>query len=95
MSQQQQREVSYNDDEQENDEYTGKIIKFTEDEVVYIENILVTLREAIPNDMGENSEILEKIVMCEQIISARMSSGDEGGDNDAIGMGNSGGGGQG
>jgi hypothetical protein len=44
--------------------------------------------------MGENSEILEKVVMCEQILSARMSSGEEGG-GDAIGMGNSGGGGQG
>jgi hypothetical protein len=90
----QQQEVSYNDDEQENDEYTGKIIKFTEDEVVYIENILVTLREAIPNDMGENSEILEKIVTAEQIITARLDSGEEGG-GDSIGMGNSGSSGQG
>jgi hypothetical protein len=92
MSQQQQ-EVSYEREEQEEEEYTGKIIKFTEDEVVYIENILVTLREAIPNDMGENSEILEKIVTAEQIITARLDSGEEAGDS--IGMGNSGGSGQG
>ena len=89
---QEQQEQQRPPQQEEEEEYTGKIIKFTEDEVVYIENILVTLREAIPNDMGENSEILEKIVTAEQIIEARMSSGEE---DDSIGMGNSGSSGQG
>jgi hypothetical protein len=89
--QQQEQEAPFQSEKEE--EYSGKIIKFTEDEVVYIENILVTLREAIPNDMGENSEILEKIVTAEQIITARLDSGEEAGDS--IGMGNSGGSGQG
>jgi hypothetical protein len=91
--QRQEQQEQQRPPQQQEEEYTGKIIKFTEDEVVYIENILVTLREAIPNDMGENSEILEKIVTAEQIITARLDSGEEAGDS--IGMGNSGGTGQG
>lgn len=46
---------------------------FTQDEVVFIENVLVEIRNILPNDMmGENTEILEKIVLAEQIIGSRL-----------------------
>ena len=54
----------------------GPLYKFTQDETVFIENILVELRSRISNDMGENTEILEKIVLAEQILGARLNPSD-------------------
>lgn len=54
----------------------GPLYKFTQDETVFIENILVELRSRISNDMGENTEILEKIVLAEQILGARLDPSD-------------------
>lgn len=52
----------------------AQMLKFTNDEVVFIENVLVKLEDLIPNDMNENQEILEMIVTCQQIISARLDN---------------------
>lgn len=50
----------------------GPTYILTQDEIVFIENVLVELRSLIPNDMGENMPIIEKIVLAEQIIGARL-----------------------
>lgn len=71
---------SYNNSNSSSDQQTattqqapiGPLYSFTQDEVVFIENVLVELRSLIPNDMGENQNILEKIVLAEQIIGARL-----------------------
>lgn len=56
------------------EEPEGKLLNFTEDEVVFIENVFVELETMIPNDQGENQEIMEKITTCQQIISARLDT---------------------
>lgn len=48
------------------------LLGFAQDEVVFIENVLVKLQDMIPNDQGENSEILEMILTALQIIGARL-----------------------
>jgi len=53
-------------------EPTGKVLKFTEDEVAFLENSIVTIKQMIPNEQGENQELMEMITTCEQIISARL-----------------------
>jgi len=58
--------------QQQQQEPEGKTLQFAEDEVVFIENVLVKLEDLIPNDQGENQEIMEMIVTAEQIISARL-----------------------
>lgn len=47
----------------------------SQDELIYIENVLVELRNLIPNDAGENTELLEKIVNAENIITAKLDGG--------------------
>ena len=59
-------------DQQQIDKEQGKTLSFTNDEVVFIENVLVKLEGMIPNEQGENSEILEMIVLAEQIIGSRL-----------------------
>lgn len=60
--------------QQQQQQGQGEHHVFFHDEVVFIENVLVELRSLIPNDQGENNEILEKIVMAEQILGARLDS---------------------
>ncbi|TVM02731.1 MAG: hypothetical protein CV087_08850 [Candidatus Brocadia sp. WS118] len=50
-------------------------IYVSQDELIYIENVLVELRNLIPNDAGENTELLEKIVNAENIITAKLDGG--------------------
>ena len=50
------------------------MLKFTKDEIIFIENVIVKLEDMVPNDMGENQEIMEMLTTCEQIISARLDS---------------------
>jgi hypothetical protein len=57
---------------QQEQEQERDMLKFTQDEIVFIENVLVKLEDMIPNDQGENQEILEMIVTCQQIIGARL-----------------------
>lgn len=49
-----------------------KLLGFAQDEVIFIENVLVKLQTMIPNEQGENSEILEMLVTAQQIVSARL-----------------------
>jgi len=58
--------------EPEREEPEGKVLKFSEDEVVFIENVLVKLETLIPNEQGENEELMEMITTAQQIISARL-----------------------
>ena len=50
----------------------GPTFTLTQDEIIFIENILVKVRDMLPNEMGENQQILEEIVLAEQIIGARL-----------------------
>ena len=45
---------------------------FDEQEIVTIENLLVKLQEMIPNETGENTEILDEIVTAQNIIGAKL-----------------------
>jgi hypothetical protein len=60
--------------QQQEDPQESEMLKFTNDEIVFIENVLVKLEDMIPNDQGEGQEILEMIVTCQQIISARLDA---------------------
>jgi len=58
--------------EPEREEPEGKVLKFSQDEVVFIENVLVKLETLIPNEQGENEELMEMITTAQQVISARL-----------------------
>ncbi len=49
-----------------------EIVSFDTNEIITIENVLVELEQMIPNENGENTEILEKIVTAQNIISAKL-----------------------
>lgn len=61
-------------DQQTIDKDQGRVLSFTEDEIVFIENVMEELQNMIPNEQGENSEILEKIVLVSQIVGSRLDS---------------------
>ena len=61
-------------DQQTIDKEQGRVLSFTEDEIVFIENVMEELQNMIPNEQGENSEILEKIVLVSQIVGSRLDS---------------------
>lgn len=70
--------MPYDNENKSSDQQTAQQVEqgptyvLTQDEIVFIENVLVELRSLIPNDMGENMAIMEKIVLAEQIIGARL-----------------------
>ncbi|MGD1837412.1 MAG: hypothetical protein ACPKPY_05070 [Nitrososphaeraceae archaeon] len=47
-------------------------MQFSEGEIITIENLLIKLRQMIPNDNGENTDILEEIINAENIVSAKL-----------------------
>lgn len=64
---------------------TEQLVQFNREEIVFIENVLVSLRTMIDNTNSDNTDILEKIVIAEQVIGARLdpeaaSTGDSGGE---------------
>lgn len=61
-------------DQKEIDKEQGLTISFAQEDIVFIENVLVKLEGMIPNEQGENSEILEMIVLAEQIIGSKLDS---------------------
>ena len=48
-----------------------EILQFS-GEIITIENVFVKLRKMIPNDNGENTEILQEIIKAENILSAKL-----------------------
>ena len=74
QQQQKQKPMMQQQQEPAEQEEQAKMIGFAEDEVVFIENVLVELEELVPNDQGENTEILEKIITAQQIVTARLDS---------------------
>ena len=71
----QQRPVKKTPEEvnqQQQQQQERDMLKFTKDEIIFIENVIVKLEDLIPNDQGENQEIMEMLTTCEQIIESRL-----------------------
>lgn len=60
--------------EQQEPKPDQNMLGFAQEEVIFIENVLVKLQEMIPNEQGENTEIMEMIVTCLQIVGARLDN---------------------
>lgn len=49
-----------------------ELYSFDETEITMVENVLTKLLDLIPNENGENTQILEEIVEAQNIIGAKL-----------------------
>lgn len=70
----QQKQPMQKQQQQQEPKPDPNMLGFAQEEAIFMENVFVKLSDMIPNEQGENTEIMEMITTCLQILGARLDS---------------------